>query len=107
MTAYNSLKAAHLEHRLQTVQASKHTVDALKLVIDDSVHEYSISYIAYKAELPCTHVIPKMGCTALSCRDTLHRVVPLSTACTLAVMLLHSAGVGSAESTATQADNVF
>jgi hypothetical protein len=28
MTAYNSLKAAHLEHRLQTVQASKHAVDA-------------------------------------------------------------------------------
>eukprot|EP00953_Heterococcus_sp_UTEX-ZZ885_P014659 8291-Heterococcus_DN1.PRE.1 len=38
-----------------------------------------------------------MGCTALSRRDTLHRVVALSTACTLAVMLLHSAGVGSAE----------
>jgi hypothetical protein len=43
MTAYNPLKTAHLEHRLQTVQASKHTVDAtLKLVVDDSVHECSI-----------------------------------------------------------------
>jgi hypothetical protein len=51
--------------------------------------------------------IPKMGCTALSRRDILHRVAPLSTACTLAVMLLHSAGVGSVESTATQADSVF
>jgi hypothetical protein len=69
----------------------------------------SAQYRTLNTKLSC-HVhmfIPKMGCTALSRRDTLHRVVPLSTACTLAMMLLHSAGVGSVEGTATQADNVF
>jgi hypothetical protein len=81
MTAYTSLKAAHLQHRIQTVQASKDTVDAaLK-----AGRRWFCTFAQYRTlntKLSCyIHMfISTMGlyCTLSSLQ--LHRVVPLSRA---------------------------
>jgi hypothetical protein len=52
MTAYNSLKAAHLElDNKRCKQANTQSMQHCKLVVDDSVHECLISYIEHTVPL--------------------------------------------------------